>query len=261
MTAEGNRTEDLINALGASLGEPSVAVVGCGGAGSSIVHGIYWKSNRVDTVAVNTDEDHLRRVDAHKKVLIGKDVTFGDDAGGFPEVGEHCAEKAREVLREALRGYDIVFVVAGMGGGTGTGVAPVVASVAKELSAVTFALPILPFDAEGTSRRKTAVEGASRLKENADFTIVLDNNKLVSVAGELPLSEALKIVDRSVMRIVDSVCDQTSSYVSSIMEDIVGSAESLVEPAEEPPAGVREEHLLHADLDPMFNSFGPSMFG
>jgi len=261
MTAEGNRTEDLINALGASLGEPSVAVVGCGGAGSNIVHGIYWKSNRVDTMAVNTDEDHLRKVDAHKKVLIGKDVTFGGDAGGFPEVGEHCAEKAREVLREALKGYDIVFVVAGMGGGTGTGVAPVVASVARELSAVTFALPILPFEAEGASRRKAAVEGTSRLKENADFTIVLDNNRLVSVANELPLSEALKIVDRSVMRIVDSVCDQTSSYVSSIMDDIVGGSESLIEPAEEPPADFREEHLLHADLDPMFNGFGPSMFG
>lgn len=261
MTAEGSRTEDIINALGASLGEPAVAVVGCGGAGSNIVHGIYWKSNRVDTVAVNTDEDHLRKVDAHKKVLIGKDVTFGSDAGGFPEVGEHCAEKAREVLKEALRGYDIVFVVAGMGGGTGTGVAPVVASVAKEMNAVTFALPILPFDTEGASRRQTAIEGTSKLKEHADFTIVLDNNKLMGVASELKLSEALKIVDRSVMRIIDSVCDQTSSYVSSIMEDITGGAESLIEFAQEPSTDIREEHLLHADLDPMFNGFGPSMFG
>lgn len=261
MTAEGDRTEEIISALGASLGEPSVAVVGCGGAGTNIVHGIYWKSNRVDTVVVNTDEGHLRRVDAHKKVLIGKDVTFGNDAGGFPEVGEHCAEKARDVLREALRGYDIVFVVAGMGGGTGTGVAPVVASVAKEMNAVTFALPILPFDHEGPSRRKSALDGATKLRECADFTIVLDNNKLADVAGGLPLSEALKIVDRSVMRIVDSVCDQTSSYVSSIIEDITAMADTFVEPVQEPSPEGRDEPLLHADLDPMFNGFGPSMFG
>ncbi len=261
MTADGSRTEDIINAIGTSLGEPTVAVVGCGGAGSNIVHGIYWKSNRVETVAVNTDEDHLRGVDAHKKILIGKDVTFGRDAGGFPEVGEHCAEKAREVLKEALRGYDIVFVVAGMGGGTGTGVAPIVASVSRDLSALTFAVPILPFDTEGSQRRSIASDGVHKLKENSDFTIVLDNNKLVGLASDLPMAEALKVVDKSVMRIIDAVCDQTSSYVNSIMDDITGYAEAAIEPAPTPPAGAQEEHLIHADIDPMFNGFGPSMFG
>lgn len=261
MTAEGNKTEDIINAIGTSLGEPTVAVVGCGGAGSNIVHGIYWKSNRVETVAVNTDEEHLRKVDAHRKVLIGKDVTFGRDSGGFPEVGEHCAEKAREVLKEALKGYDIVFVVAGMGGGTGTGVAPIVASVAKDMNAVTFAVPILPFDTEGSERKRIALDGATKLKDASDFTIVLDNNKLMSLGADLPMSDALKVVDRSVMRIVDAVCDHTSSYVSSIMEDITGYDESIAEPGPEPPTSPGEEHLIHADIDPMFNGFGPSMFG
>jgi cell division protein FtsZ len=261
MTADGSRTEELINAIGTSLGEPAIAVVGCGGAGSNIVHGIYWKSNRVETVAINTDEEHLRGVDAHKKVLIGKDVSFGRDAGGFPEVGEHCAEKAREVIREALRGYDIVFVVAGMGGGTGTGVAPIVASVAREANAVTFALPILPFAHEGQLRRRNADEGVAKVREHANFTVVLDNNKLVDLAGDLPMSEALKIVDRSVLRIVEGVCNQTSSYVSSMLEDIMGYSDALEEHAPEPPAEMHEPHLVHADLDPMFNGFGPSMFG
>ena len=261
MTAERSRTEEIINAIGTSLGEPTVAVVGCGGAGSNIVHGIYWKSNRVETVAVNTDEEHLRKVDAHKKILIGKDVSFGRDAGGFPEIGEHCADKARDVIKEAIKGYDIVFVVAGMGGGTGTGVAPVVASVAREMNAITFALPILPFDIEGDARRRTANEGVAKLKDQANFTIVLDNNKLMSIGAELPMAEALKVVDRSVLRIVDSVCHQTSSYVSSMMEDIMGYGEELAEPAPEPPAEMRETQLVHADLDPMFSGFGPSMFG
>lgn len=261
MTADGNRTDDLINAIGTSLGEPTVAVVGCGGAGSNIVHGIYWKSNRVDTIAVNTDEDHLRSIDAHRKVLIGKDVTFGRDSGGFPEVGEHCAEKAREVLKEALKGYDIVFVVAGMGGGTGTGVAPVVADVAREMNSIAFAVPILPFDTEGADRKRAALEGASKLKEASDFTIVLDNNRLMAVGTDLPMSEALKVVDRSVMRIIDAVCDHTSSYVNSLMEEITGLADSVEEPAAESHEGMTGPHLIHADLDPMFNGFGPSMFG
>ena len=261
MVADGNRTEEIINALGTSLGEPAVAVVGCGGAGSNIVHGIYTKSNRVETVAVNTDEEHLRKVDAHKKVLIGKDISFGHDTSGFPEIGEHCAEKAREVIKEALRGYDIVFVVAGMGGGTGTGVAPVVASVAREMNAVTFAVPILPFNHEGESRRKIALEGVAKLKEHANFTVVLDNNKLMSIGADLPVSDALKVVDRSVLRIVETMCDQMSSYVNSLLEDISGYAEALEEPSQERAAEMREPQLIHADLNPMFSGFGPSMFG
>ncbi|HEX9907879.1 MAG TPA: hypothetical protein VGB78_05360 [Thermoplasmata archaeon] len=263
MTADGSRTtEELINAIGTSLGEPTVAVVGCGGAGSNIVHGIYWKSSRVETVAVNTDEEHLRKTDAHRKVLIGKDVTFGKDAGGFPEIGEHCAEKARDVLREALRGYDIVFVVAGMGGGTGTGVAPVVADVAREMNAVTFALPILPFDHEGPTRKQAASEGVSKLKDTAHFTVVLDNNRLLTIGADIPISDALRVVDRSVMRIVDAVCDHASSYVSSLMEDLTGYGESQVEDAApDKVPEVPEPSLLHADLDTSFNNFGPSMFG
>ncbi len=262
MTADGNRTEDIINALEGSLGEPTVAVVGCGGAGSNIVHGIYWKSSRVETIAINTDEERLRKVDAHKKVLIGKDVSFGKDAGGFPEVGEHCAEKAREVIKEALRGYDIVFVVAGMGGGTGTGVAPVVANVAREMNAVTFAVPILPFEHEGERRKKLAQDGVSKLREHSNFTVVLDNNKLTGVGSDLPMSEALKVVDRSVMRIVETVCDQTSSYVSSLIQELTGYAETLEEPAVDHAPALREDSpVIHADLDPMFNGFGPSMFG
>lgn len=261
MAADGNRTEEIINAIGTSLGEPAVAVVGCGGAGSNIVHGIYWKSNRIDTVAVNTDESRLKTVDAHKKVLIGKDVSFGRDSGGFPEIGEHCAEKAREVIKEALRGYDIVFVVAGMGGGTGTGVAPVVASVAREMNAVTFAVPIMPFDTEGADRRRIAVDGIARLKENANFTIVLDNNKLMSVGADMPMSEALKVVDRSVLRIVEAVCDHTSSYVSSLMEEITGLSEQTEEVTPVPHPETTEHNFVHAELDPMFGGFGPNMFG
>ncbi|UCE81015.1 MAG: hypothetical protein JSV94_00835 [Methanobacteriota archaeon] len=263
MTEDGSKVGDLINAIGVSLGEPSIAVVGCGGAGSNIVHGIYWGLTRIETIAVNTDEEHLRRIDAHKRILIGKDVTFGQDAGGFPEIGEHCAEKARQVLREALRSYDIIFVVAGMGGGTGTGVSPVVATVAKELNALTFAIPIMPFAVEGGQKTRIATDGVERLRNAADFTVVLDNNKLAAMEGArgLPMSEAMNIMEKSVVKIVQTITSQTSSYVNTLMHDISGYADAIEEPIVVPPNEPADERLIHADLTPAFESYEPHMFG
>ena len=264
MTEDGSKIGDLISALGVTLGEPAIAVVGCGGAGSNVVHGIYWGSDRIETVAVNTDEESLRKTDAHKRVLIGKDVTFGKDAGGFPEIGEHCADRARQVLRDALRGYDIVFVVAGMGGGTGTGVAPVVTEVAKEMNCLTFALPIVPFEMEGKERMRTASIGVSKLRDIADFTLVLDNNKLTEIdsARNLPMSEAMKVMERSVLKVVSSISNHTSSYVNTLMEDITGCIETVEEPLVMPPSDMPDEHqMIHAELTQGFNDFGPSMFG
>jgi cell division GTPase FtsZ len=129
------------------------------------------------------------------------------------------------------------------------------------MNAVTFALPILPFDHEGATRRQTAVEGVSKLKESANFTIVLDNNKLTEYVADMPVADALKVVDRSVLRIVESVSNQASSYVSNMMEDILGYSDMVEESAPAPPTEIRETQLIHADLDPMFNDFGPSMFG
>ncbi|UCE44771.1 MAG: hypothetical protein JSU93_05055 [Methanobacteriota archaeon] len=263
MSEEGSKVGDLISVLGVTLGEPAIAVVGCGGAGSNVVHSIYWGSNRIETVAVNTDEEHLRKVDAHKRILIGKDVTFGRDASGFPEIGEHCAEKARQVLREALRNYDIIFVVAGMGGGTGTGVSPVVAAVAKEMNALTFALPIMPFAVEGGEKTRIATRGIDKLRNVADFTVVLDNNKLASMeaARSLPMSEAMKIIERSVIKIVQTISNETSSYVSSLMHDISGYADAFEEPVVVPPSEHTEERLIHAELMHDLGDFGPHMFG
>lgn len=253
---EGSRTEDIIHAFGVSLGEPSIAVVGVGGAGQNIVSRIYSESNRVDTVAVNTDHEHLRACEAHTKVLIGKDVTFGQDAGGFPEIGEHCAEKSREVLKEVLKGHDIVFIVAGMGGGTGTGAAPIVASAAKEVNAVTFAVPILPFGLEGEKRMKLAIEGVRRLREQADITVVLDHNKTLESVPDVSFNDAMRLMEKSVMKLVETVCDKTSSYVSNLMEDVTGGIETYDEPMQTPPQETPEQ-LMHAGLAPGLTDFSP----
>jgi hypothetical protein len=120
----------------------------------------------------------------------------------------------------------------------------------------------VPFEAEGSYRNTLAKEGIDRLKETADFTVVLDNNKLASVAPEVPISEAMRIVDRSIMRIVETVCDHTSSYVTGLLEDMSSYAATLEETAAHtPPEHPGDSFLVHADLDPTFDGFGPSMYG
>jgi len=213
--------EQIVSMLARGLVKPKIAVVGCGGAGNNIIHSIYWSSkSEVETVAVNTDESKLSKIEAHKKVLIGKDITRGRGAGGFPEVGEYCAECARETFEDMLDGMDIVFVIAGMGGGTGTGSAPVIAKIAREKGAVTFAIAINPFSHE-IDRCEKAKEGIVRLKEAAETTVVLKNDKLLEIAGNLALKETFAIMERSIMKIIDSVDSRISeSFYLQIETDV-----------------------------------------
>jgi len=255
-----------MRALGAHLTEPSVAVVGCGGAGTNIAHKIYWASPRVQTVAVNTDPAHLARSDAHKKVLFGRDLD-PEEREGRGDVAERSAEKAREALRRTLEGYDLIFIVAGMGGATGSAAASVVASIANDLNAVSFAIPILPFSAE-QGRREAAREAIRRLRELAAVTVVLDNDKLLSVASSAAAHDALDIIDQSVLRIVESVCEQSSSYAAGLMEDVASYAASLAgeeaafaeesEPAASPTAPELAPTLQAVSLGDFGRVQGPS---
>lgn len=273
MGAEGSRTEEVVRALSAHLTEPSVAVVGCGGAGTNIAHKIYWASPRVQTVAVNTDPAHLARSDAHKKVLFGRDLE-PEEREGRGDTAARSVEKAREALHRTLEGYDLIFIVAGMGGATGSAAAPVVVSIANELNALSFAIPILPFSVEGT-RRETALKAVERLREHAAVTIVLDNDKLLAVAPHASAQDALDIIDQSVLRIVESVCEQSSNYATGLLEDVASYAASLAAEEEatapegetaSPPAQEELAPALHAIGTEQFESFPPSsrfpdMFG
>jgi cell division protein FtsZ len=225
------KAEQVVAMLSKGMIEPKITVVGCGGAGNNIVQSIYsgCRSN-VETVAVNTDERKLAEIEVHKKVFIGKDVTEGKGANGFPEVGEYCAECARPTFKKMLSGSDIVIVVAGMGGGTGTGVAPIIAEVSKELDAVTFAIAINPFSYE-TDRVKKASEGVRRLQAVTNNTIVFNNDRLLELAGDSTISESFAIVERSIMRIIDSLCAQISeSFISSIAPEVEEIFQSIEEP-------------------------------
>lgn len=190
-----------------SFGEPKIVIVGCGGAGGNTVsrlHKIGVKG--AETIAINTDKMALDVVEADKKLLIGKSITRGLGAGGYPEVAEKCAEQARNKLEELLHGADLVFITAGMGGGTGTGSAPVVADVAKKLGAIVVGMVSTPFNVE-RARLIRGDEGLDKLRKKADSVIVLDNNRLLKYVPNLPIDQAFSVMDQLIAETVKGISE------------------------------------------------------
>ncbi len=190
-----------------SAAKLKITVVGCGGAGTNTVsrlHKMDLKS--AETIALNTDANHLKMVEADKKVLIGAQLTKGMGAGGFPEVGRKAAESAREKIAEMLEGSELVFVTAGMGGGTGTGAAPIVADIAKKQGAIVVGMVTYPFALE-RARLQKADWGLQELTNACDTVVVIDNNRLVKHVPNLPMNQAFAVADTLVARSVKSIAD------------------------------------------------------
>jgi cell division protein FtsZ len=186
---------------------PRIVVVGCGGAGCNSVH----RLNRIgvhgaETVAINTDKLHLDKIDAHRKLLIGRRITRGRGAGGLPEVGERCAEQSKEDIAEVLGQADMTFVVAGMGGGTGTGAAPHVSRVAKDSGSIVIGMAVAPFKAE-MARHKTAKHGLEKFRKHADSVVVLENDRLLKFVPELPFEQALGVMDHLISEVIKGITE------------------------------------------------------
>ena len=174
----------------------NIKVVGVGGSGNNTLNRMFEVGIKgAEFIAVNTDAADLLCTPADKKILIGKELTNGLGAGADPSVGEAAAKEQEQEIKEALQGADLVFICCGMGGGTGTGAAPVVASVAKKINALTIAVVTLPFKAEGRRRMNSAISGVEKLKNTVDTLITVPNEKLMAIAPGLPLPIALKIAD------------------------------------------------------------------
>ena len=189
------------------VGQPRIVIVGCGGAGNNTINRLYhMKVKGAETIAVNTDKQHLEMIQADKRVLVGKSLTKGLGAGGFPDVGKRAAEMARTTLEGLLQDADLVFVTAGMGGGTGTGVAPVVAQIAKEQGAIVIGMVSYPFQVE-KARLIRAEEGLEALSNAADSVIVLDNNRLMTFVPNLPLGQAFSVMDQLIAETVKGISE------------------------------------------------------
>jgi len=191
----------------AGFGLPKILVIGCGGAGSNTVSRLAGMGlTGAMTVAVNTDSQHLKTARADEKILIGQKLTRGMGAGGDPRIGKKAAELAMPQLDSLLRGADLVFVIAGFGGGTGTGSAPVVAKLARERGAIVVAMVTTPFHLE-KARIFVAEEGLETLRGYADTSIVMDNNRLLQCAPYLPFEHAFSVADQIIAEIVQGICD------------------------------------------------------
>ncbi|MDE1860376.1 MAG: cell division protein FtsZ [Candidatus Micrarchaeota archaeon] len=176
--------------------KPKIYIVGAGGSGSNTATRMSELNiEGASVAAMNTDAPHLARTKAHRKVILGKKLTKGLGAGSDPKLGEESAIESKEDIRHILADAQLVFVTCGLGGGTGTGSAPIIAHEAKELGALTVAIVTLPFASEGRIRMRNALEGLARLRRSTDTTIIIPNDKLLSVAPDLPLNMAFKISD------------------------------------------------------------------
>ena len=173
-----------------------IEVIGVGGGGSNAVNGMILSDlEGVAYRVLNTDAQALIESQAQNRLQLGQTLTRGLGAGGNPSIGQKAAEESRAELQEALQGSDLVFIAAGMGGGTGTGAAPVVAEVAKESGALTVGIVTKPFSFEGRRRMRQADEGIARLAENVDTLIVIPNDRLKDVMAGAPLKEAFRNAD------------------------------------------------------------------
>jgi cell division protein FtsZ len=186
-----------------------IRVVGVGGAGLNAVNRMIDADiSQVEFVAVNTDIQQLQTSDAPVKIHIGRELTEGLGSGADPDLGRRAAEEAYDQVKRALRGSDMVFVTAGEGGGTGSGAAPVVARIAKELGALTVGIVTTPFAFEGTRRRKQADDGVEMLRANCDTVIVVPNERLLEVLDrETSMLDAFRIADDVLRQGVQGICD------------------------------------------------------
>src|SRR6266540_2808129 len=186
-----------------------IRVVGVGGAGLNAIHRMIDAGiSQVEFVAVNTDLQQLQMSDAEVKIHIGRELTKGLGSGADPEVGRRAGEEAYDQIKHALRGSDMVFVTAGEGGGTGSGAAPIVARIARELGALTVGIVTTPFKFEGSRRMRQSDDGVAALREACDTTIVIPNNRLLEVLDKsTSMLEAFRIADDVLRQGVQGICD------------------------------------------------------
>ncbi|MFC2078501.1 cell division protein FtsZ [Candidatus Bipolaricaulota bacterium] len=187
----------------------SLMVVGVGGGGGNAVDRMFDSSgNGVELVVANTDAQVLEVVQAHRTLQLGRKLTAGLGAGGNPEIGRLAAEESREEIVDLLNGVDMVFITAGMGGGTGTGAAPVIATIAKEAGILTTAIVTRPFSFEGLARAEKAESGIARLAQSVDALICISNDKLLKVAPtDTPITKAFEIADEVLRQGVEGISD------------------------------------------------------
>ena len=202
-TAEDAELERILASL-----RTNIKIIGIGGGGTNTIDRLVEAGIiGAELFAANTDAQHLLTIRAPHKILLGRRVTRGLGAGALPQVGEEAAREAEDEIRAALQGADMVFITCGLGGGTGTGGAPYVAQLAKEMGALTIAICTFPFRAEGAIRAENAEYCLEKLRNFADTVIVIPNDKLIELVPRLALNAAFKVADDVLMRAIKGISE------------------------------------------------------
>jgi len=190
--------------------DAKILVVGAGGAGNNQVTRIQNKEiEGAETVVINTDKQHLQMSSADRKILVGRDLTKGLGAGGHPKKGARSVEENRAELRNLFKDADLVFLTAGLGGGTGTGAAPVLAEIAKKEECIVIGTVTMPFEIEG-ARMSKAEDGLYKLRQHVDTAIVIENDKLLDIAGDMPLDQAFGVADELITTMIKGITETIS---------------------------------------------------
>lgn len=202
-----NALKHKTNFDGVEVHAANIKVFGIGGAGNNMVGWLYQKGIKgAEIIGCNTDQQHLTIIDADRKFLIGRDACRGLGCGGFPEKGAEAAQESIQEIKDALKGADMAFVCAGMGGGTGTGGAPIVAQIAKDSGAIVIGTVTMPFKIE-RARCDKAEFGLQQLRQVSDTVIVIDNNRLVTIAGNLPIKQAFSVANELISTMIKGIVE------------------------------------------------------
>lgn len=195
------------NPASQQVGQANIKVIGCGGAGNNMVNWLYNKGVQgAEILAVNTDQQHLDMTKADKKYLIGKNITRGLGCGGFPKKGTEAAQEDSHVLKDMLRNSDMTFICAGMGGGTGTGSAHVIAKMCREMDSIVIGTVTMPFSIEKARIDKAEI-GLDELRQHCDTVIVIDNNRLTQIAGNLPIQQAFAVANELISTMIRGIVE------------------------------------------------------
>ena len=208
--------------FGVEVKEARIVVLGVGGAGNNCVTRLTEMGVQgASTVALNTDVKHLKVSKADRKILIGKELTRGLGAGGYPNTGLKAAEESEKDIRNMLKDVDMLYLVAGLGGGTGTGAAPKIAEIARDMGAIVIGCVTMPFKIEG-GRMGKAEDGLAHLRQVCDTVIVIENDRLLRIAGDLPLQQAFGVADNLISTIIKGVTETiaTPSLVNLDYADV-----------------------------------------
>lgn len=242
--------------------KPKIFVIGTGGSGTNTLDRLFDLNVKdVSLVAMNTDARHLLRVRAHRKLLLGRNTTKGQGAGSNPHLGEAAAKETSEEIRALINGANMVFVTCGLGGGTGTGSASIIAEQAKSAGALVISVVTLPFTSEGKVRWENALGGLERLRRHSDTVIVIKNDKLLTLAPNLPLNTAFKVCDEVLANSVKGIAEMVTKAglvnvdfadLKTILTQggfaVIGVGESSVDAKAEDRAMLAVETALNSPL-------------